>query len=69
LIASGDTTVKGLGGTERPTALPIFLRQTSGLGLNGKGCGSTTKKKKKKNKSRTEGRGGQGEEQGQPIRF
>jgi hypothetical protein len=38
LIATGDTTVKGLGGTDRPTSLPIFLRQTSGPGLLGKGC-------------------------------
>jgi hypothetical protein len=38
LIATGDTTVKGLGGTERPTALPLFLRQNAGPGLRGKGC-------------------------------
>jgi hypothetical protein len=38
LIATGDTTVKAANGTERPTALPIFLRQTSGPGLYGKGC-------------------------------
>jgi hypothetical protein len=39
LIATGDTTVKAANGTERPTALPIFLRQTSGPGLFGKSCG------------------------------
>ena len=39
LIASGDTTVKGVGDTERPTALPIFLRQNAGPGLAGKSCG------------------------------
>jgi hypothetical protein len=38
LIATGDTTVKGPGGTERPTALPIFLRQSSGPGLRGRSC-------------------------------
>ena len=38
LIATGDTTVKGLGGTERPTSLPLFLRQNSGPGLRGKSC-------------------------------
>jgi hypothetical protein len=42
LIASGDTTVKGLGGTERPTALPIFLRQNAGAGLRGKSCASSS---------------------------
>jgi hypothetical protein len=40
LIASGDTTVKGIGGTERPTSLPIFLRQNAGPGLRGKSCAS-----------------------------
>jgi hypothetical protein len=39
LIASGDTTVKGVGGTERPTALPIFLRQSSGPSLRKGSCG------------------------------
>jgi len=39
VIATGDTTVKGPGGTERPTSLPIFLRQSSGPGLLGKRCG------------------------------
>jgi hypothetical protein len=39
LVATGDTTVKAANGTERPTALPIFLRQTSGPGLFGKSCG------------------------------
>jgi hypothetical protein len=39
LIASGDTTVKGPGGTERPTALPIFLRQNSGPSLRKGSCG------------------------------
>jgi hypothetical protein len=42
LIASGDTTVPAPGGGERPTALPIFLRQTSGPGLRGKSCGTTS---------------------------
>src|SRR5205807_9699305 len=51
LIASGDTTVKGALGTERPTSLPIFLRQTSGPGLNGKSCGASTKTKKHKKKT------------------
>ena len=40
LIASGDTTVPAPGGGERPTALPIFLRQDAGPGLKGKSCGS-----------------------------
>jgi hypothetical protein len=39
VIATGDTTVKGPGGTERPTSLPLFLRQSSGPGLLGKRCG------------------------------
>ena len=39
LIASGDTTVKAPNGTERPIALPIFLRQNAGPGLKGKSCG------------------------------
>src|ERR671938_2030731 len=38
LIASGDTTVKAPNGTERPTALPIFLRQNGGPGLKGRSC-------------------------------
>jgi hypothetical protein len=58
LIASGDTTVKAPNGTERPTALPIFLRQNSGPGLKGKGCGA---KKKPGYKKHHHG-GGQGEE-------
>ena len=44
LIASGDTTVKAANGTERPTALPIFLRQTSGPSLKlGRTCGPKRK--------------------------
>jgi hypothetical protein len=39
LIASGDTTVKAPNGTERPTALPIFMRQNAGPGLKGRACG------------------------------
>jgi len=60
LIATGDTTVKGPGGTERPTSLPIFLRQTAGPGLNGKRCGLRAKKKKhhkRRHKSREDRQG------------
>jgi hypothetical protein len=42
LIASGDTTRPAPGGGERPTALPIFLRQDAGPGLKGKDCGSSS---------------------------
>ena len=60
LIASGDTTVKGLDGTERPTSLPIFMRQNSGPGLKGRSCGRS---KRKHRRHRHKHKHGQGEEE------
>jgi hypothetical protein len=67
LIASGDTTVKAPNGTERPTALPIFLRQNSGTSLTGKSCGPK-KKPGGGHQHHGQGEDGQGEDgQGEDV--
>jgi hypothetical protein len=64
LIASGDTTVKGIGGTERPTSLPIFMRQNSGPGLKGKSCGPSKRKRRRhSHRHKHKHKHGQGEEE------
>ncbi|TML78882.1 MAG: hypothetical protein E6G07_08895 [Actinobacteria bacterium] len=65
LIASGDTTIKGIGGTERPTSLPIFMRQNSGPGLKGKSCGPKSRRKHRRHRHKH--RHGQGEEEHPPA--
>jgi LPXTG-motif cell wall-anchored protein len=43
LIASGDTTQPDtVTGKDRPTSLPVFIRQTSGPSLTGRDCAATT---------------------------